>query len=788
MGILQKFRPFTWRKGLLLTFLSSVVLSLILCLALAGYVISVPPPPLWQGLTYSPLIMDRDGDLMRMGLSGDDKYRLRASLQEIPQHVRQAVILYEDRYYYIHPGVNPLAIIRAVTSMLSGGRRMGASTIAMQVVRLRYQLNTRTIKGKLQQMLLALQMVWHYGHDAVLEAYFSLAPYGGNIEGIRAASRIYFHQSVQNLTASQALALSLIPQNPQKRAFKSEEFGRLVFHPALEKARNTLHSQWNKHYPQWPVPEKAPPMRIFTLQELPRMAPHVTTEFLQGVKKSPYISHKIQSTLDKKNQLFIENTLKKFISAHALFGIHNATALLLHWPSMEVRALAGSADFYNDSIDGQVDGTKARRSPGSTLKPFIYALALDQGIIHPQTMLLDTPENFGEYNPENFDKQFQGPLAAHDALRLSRNMPAIALAARLNPSLFTLLQRAHMGLTHRVRHYGLSLVLGGAEVRMRDLVALYAMLANGGVWQPLRFTKDAPHDNTTPLLSPEAALATIYMLQSPLNSGSQAQKNFPVYYKTGTSNGLRDAWTVGMIGPYVLAVWVGNFDNSSNPMLVGSRVAVPLFKQMASGLLWQENLQDILGTKHKESRLIRLEVCRDTGDVQTELCTEKTHTWFIPGRSPIKNSGIYRKIWIDPKTNLRLCGPEEGAKEVVWEFWPSRLYQLFNQAGLHKPLPPALAKPCPYLMEEPWEINSLLIQSPQKNIVYHTAAQHGNTLPFSATSTAHATTIFWFVNQEYVGSSSPSKPFFWPMKVGKHRIYALDDLGQSQSMFLEVQP
>ncbi len=788
MEILQKFRPFTWRKGLLLTFLCSLILSLIFCLTLAGYIISVPPPPLWQGLTYSPLIMDRDGDLMRMGLSRDDKYRLRASLQEIPQHVRQAVILYEDRHYYIHPGVNPLAIMRAITSMLSGGRRMGASTIAMQVVRLRYQLKTRTIKGKLQQMLLALQLVWHYGHDAVLEAYFSLAPYGGNIEGIRAASRIYFHQSVQNLTVSQALALSLIPQNPQKRAFKSAEYGRLVFHPALEKARNTLHSQWNRHYPQWPVPEKAPPMRIFTLQELPRIAPHVTTEILQGLKKSPDISHKIHSTLDKKNQLFIENTLKKFIRANALFGIHNATALLVHWPSMEVRALAGSADFYNDTIDGQVDGTKARRSPGSTLKPFIYALALDQGIIHPQTMLLDTPENFGEYNPENFDKQFQGPLAAHDALRLSRNMPAIALAARLDPSLFTLLQRAHMGLTHRVRHYGLSLVLGGAEVRMRDLTALYAMLANGGIWQPLRFTKDAPHNNTIPLLSSEAALATIYMLQSPLNSGSHAQKNFPVYYKTGTSNGLRDAWTVGMIGPYVLAIWLGNFDNSSNPMLVGSRVAVPLFKQVASGLLWQENLQDILGTKHKQSKLIRLEVCRDTGDVQTELCTEKTHTWFIPGRSPIKNSGIYRKIWIDPKTGLRLCGPEEGAKEVVWEFWPSRLYQLFSQAGLHKPLPPALAQPCPHLMEEPWEINSLLIQSPQKNIVYHAAAQHVNTLPFSATSTAHATTIFWFVNQEYVGSSSPSKPFFWPMKVGKHHIYALDDLGQSQSILLEVQP
>ncbi len=781
-------RPFTWRKGLLASGLASGLILILCSITLVIYIACVPPPPLWQGLSYSPIILDNKNTLIRIGLSADDKYRLRAQLQSIPQHVRQAVLLYEDRHFYSHPGVNPLAIVRAMASMLVGGRRMGASTIAMQVARLRYNLHTRSIQGKLQQMLRALQLTWHYGHDTVLEAYFTLAPYGGNIEGIDAAARIYFHQSTQTLTATQALALSLIPQNPQRRAFKSTDFGRLVFHPTLEKARNVLHTQWNKHYPQLPVSPKAPPLRIYTAAELPRIAPHLTTEFLQQYKNSLAESHIIHSSIASKNQILLKNNIQKYVAHNVFFGLQNAMAMLVHWPSMEVRALVGSADFDNALIHGQVDGTKARRSPGSTLKPFIYAMALEQGLIHPQTMLMDTPEHFGEYNPENFDKQFQGPLPAHEALRLSRNMPAISLAARLDPPLHTFLQRGHMGLKHEMRHYGLSLVLGGAEIRLRDLMALYAMLANNGIWQPLRFTTDAPYSETTPLLSPEAALATLSMLETPLEKGQSTHKNFPLRYKTGTSNGLRDAWTIGIVGPYVLGVWLGNFDNSSNPMLVGSRVATPLFRQIAAALREQEGFQDILAEKYNKSKLVRLEVCRDTGDVQTELCTEKTHTWFIPGRSPIKNSGIYRKIWIDPKSNLRLCGPEEGAKEVVWEFWPSHLYQLFSQAGFHKPTPPAFATPCPFLVEEPWNVSSLLIQNPQKNITYHKQSTANTTLTFSATSTAHAKSIFWFVNKEYVGSSTPSAPFFWPMRVGKHIVYALDDLGQSATIPLTVEP
>ncbi len=762
---MPKLKNLNLKKLFLIVIAFFAGIFLIASLSLALYVVNTEPPPLWEGLSYSPIILDTDGKLMRMGLSKDDKYRLRARLDQIPVHARNAVLLYEDRYYYKHPGVNPLAILRAMGNMLSGSRRMGASTIAMQVARLRYGIMTRSIKGKLTQMLRALQLIYHHGHDDVLEAYFTLAPYGGNIEGIGAATRIYFRHSVQMLSPSQALTLSLIPQNPQARAFKSGKYGRLILPPKLEYVRNTLHANWNALYPEIPVPQKAPPLRISTVKELPRIAPHITTDFLQEVKNSLDEQHTIYSTIDSKHQLLIESSINRFLAQHASFNLHNATAMLVHWPSMQVSALAGSANFNNVNIDGQVDGTKARRSPGSTLKPFIYALALEQGLIHSQTVLLDTPKNFGEYNPENFDKQFQGPLSAADALRLSRNMPAIWLASRLDPSLYTFMQRSHMNLAEQVEHYGLSLVLGGAEVRMRDLVAMYAMLANGGVWQDLVYSKkvNSLENNmlsvtnkhygpklreSSALISAEAALVAAYMIEVPQYNVGHVHKSFPFRYKTGTSNGLRDAWAIGIIGPYVLAVWLGNFDNSANPMLVGSKVATPLFMQIARSLIREEQLTDLLANKYKETKLIHLEVCRDTGDVQTDLCAEKTYSWFIPGRSPVKNSGVYRKIWIDPKTNLRLCGPSPEGKEVVWEFWPSQLYQLFSQAGLHKPLPPAFAEPCPDFIAEPWEQNTINIQSPQQNVTYHFSTMAENKLNFSATSTAHAKTLFWFVNEE----------------------------------------
>lgn len=817
------------RKKLRTIFFTLYTLPVLCLAAVFCYIVFSPAPPLWENLSFSPLILDKRDSLMHIGLTNDDKYRMHARLEHLPQHVQNAVLLYEDQYFYKHPGVNIFSLFRAVKNLLTGQRRIGASTIAMQVARLRFKLVTNTFQGKLHQILLALQLIWHYGHKEILEAYFSLAPYGSNIEGIEAAARIYFHQSAQNLSHSQTLALCLVPQNPQARAFKNSIYnsGNLLEDTTFKNARDAIHTKWNNAFPKEKVSAKAPPLRVFAKEELLFLSPHISMEFLQKAHNNSqqFIA---STTIDIKQQNFLEKHIKEFISFSAIYGISNASAMLLHWPSMEVRALVGSADFFNTDIDGQVDGTKARRSPGSTLKPFIYALALDQGLIHPQTMLMDAPRSFAEYNPENFDKQFQGPLPAHEALRLSRNVPAIELASRIEPDLYNFLQRAQANFPQKADYYGLSLVLGGAELSMRDLVALYAMLANGGVWQNLKFLKhnnylkpslknttknieqqnsnlnsknftittaqqkqkidSAQTTNTIPLLSKEAALCTLYMLEEQDNALNIQKNKIPFRYKTGTSNGFRDAWTIGVIGPYILAIWVGNFDNTSNPMLVGSLVASPLYKNIATSLMWEENLSDIIGEKYKETRLLQIDVCRDTGDTQTDLCDETVKSWFIPGRSPIKNSQIYRKILLDKESGLRLCEPSEQSKEVVWEFWPSEVYALFAEAGIYKPLPPALADPnsaaCQNFYEEGVSLN---IQSPRHGIVYHMEDKKENKLAFIAASSAETKSLFWFVDEEFVGTSKPHEAFFWNMREGKFIIRALDDTGQIQERKLIIE-
>ena len=756
---------------------------------------TLPSPPLLEGVGFSPTVLDRHGTLLRMGLTDDEKYRVFTPLAEVSPQLVQAVLLYEDRHFYQHPGVNPLAMARAELSMLGGSRRMGGSTLTMQVVRLRLGLDTSTLRGKLVQMFRAVQVEWHHDKRAILEAYFNLAPYGGNVEGVGAAARLYFHRDARRLTLSESLALAVVPQNPGKRSPLNGS--------GLAEARATMHRLWAEragHAAELVVPM---PLRVHGPASLPFAAPHATTEVLEQAARAAAHAGAAQgsararpapgagrhvTTLDAPLQAFLEARLREFTVRGRPWRVRNAAALLLHWPSMEIRALAGSANFHDARIAGQVDGTRARRSPGSTLKPFIYGLALDQGLIHPQTLLLDTPRSFGGYDPENFDRLYRGPLPAHEALRASRNIPAIWLAARLSPDLFTLLRRAGVGFTQDAEHYGLSLVLGGAEVTMRELAGLYAMLANGGVWRPARLRQDevdnASTEQSVPLLSPEAAHVTLRMLEDPNRTLRTAGGEVPLRFKTGTSNGFRDAWTVGVAGPYVLAVWVGNFDNTANPLFVGGEVAAPLYLDLVRALGQRIDLADRVPAQEAGLGLVRLPVCVETGDTDTTLCAQTVPTWFIPGKSPSRPSGIYRTIWVDEATGLRACEPSSGTREEVWAFWPSDLRALFARAGIAKPVPPPFLPQCtaqdggggPAVPGA-----SPRIRVPKEGVRYQRRVHDDarNTMPLSASADADATTLFWFAGETFLGTSAPDAPLMWRPESGHHVIRVLDDRGRA---------
>lgn len=740
------------------------------------------PPPLLEGVSFAREVLDRQGRLLRMGLTPDGKRRIHVPLEAVAPAAVHALLLYEDQYFFRHPGVNPLSLLRAAAAWLGGGRRTGASTITMQVARLRMGLASGSWHSKIIQIWTALLMERHYSKRQILEAYFNLAPYGGNIEGIEAAARVYFHKSAFQLTVQEALALTVIPQNPVRR--------HPLHGPRFASARALLAARWimagTGEEEEPAAGETPPPLRIFSPSDLPFEAPHVAAELLAA----PGADSIVHSTISLPEQHLLERMLARFAARGAAYGLHNAAALLVHAPSREIRALAGSASFHNAGIAGQVDGSRARRSPGSTLKPFVYALALDQGLIHPMTLLADSPRSFGGYDPENFDRGFRGPLPAHEALKASRNLPAITLAQRLrDPGLYAFLKSAGVALPHDEEHYGLSLVLGGAEVSMRELTGLYAMLWNQGLHRPLRLTSGTgEHEAPARLLSPEAACITLTMLEHAQERVRSGNRNIPLRFKTGTSNGFRDAWTAGLLGEYVLVVWVGNFDNSANPLLVGGETALPLFTDMARALGRLLPLHDTLAERLSRLNVRSIPVCTATGDTDTSLCPDVTDTLFIPGVSPVRNSRIFQEILVDKASGLRACRPEPGRTERrVMEFWPSDLARIFAQAGIRKPAPPEWMPQC-----RPDNADSAgpppRIRIPKAGVTYHLqlSAPHRSRIPLTASAAPDATVIFWFAGDTLLGSSPPDAPLLWTPRPGSTELRAVDNLGRTARRTLRV--
>ena len=542
----------------------------LLCVIGIIYLHYAPKPPLATLYTNSTAINARHGELLRLTLAKDQQYRLWTPLAEIPDNIQQATLLYEDRWFYWHMGVNPVALLRSVWMTYGNKARQGASTITMQVARQVYGMNSRSISGKFGQIIAAFWLELRYSKAEILEAYLNIAPYSGNISGVNAASLIFFHKPVIQLSLIEALTLAVIPQNPVRRAPHKQ------LPLALLEARQRLWQNWLDKHPedQRYSADFDLPMRVNPRADKPFLAPHLSNWLLQHYPNDRIIN----STIDLAVQKNIKQLIDNYIEQNRSTGIRNASALLLDANTMQVLALVGSANFWDRKILGQVNGVFAKRSPGSTLKPFVYGLALDQGLIHPRTMLADTPASFGAFNPENFDGRFIGPITAQDALVRSRNIPALTLASKLSkPSLYGFLKQAGVSSLDTEAHYGLSVTLGGAEVTMEELAKMYALLANRGALRSVVYRTDLqePSETPVPLLSDAAAFITLDMLTNNIRPDTKRRAKPKVAWKTGTSWGFKDAWTAGIIGHYVLVVWLGNFDNAGNTAFVGIQAAAP---------------------------------------------------------------------------------------------------------------------------------------------------------------------------------------------------------------------
>ncbi|PYJ56611.1 MAG: penicillin-binding protein 1C [Verrucomicrobia bacterium] len=737
----------------------------------------LPKPPLLDGISFSQCVRDRNGKLLRVTLSADQKFRIWTPLEDISADLIDATLRYEDKYYAHHPGVNPLALARCALDLLRFHRvTAGGSTITMQLARLRFHLHTRNISGKLEQIIRSVELERHYSKNEILEAYLNLAPYGRNIEGAGAASQIYFDKPASKLSRPEAVALSVIPQSPTRRALHIDRDNHSI---------NLAQSNW---YDRAKIDSNAEfSMRNFQ----PRMqteqkffAPH----FVQQVLESSHGRDQIITTLDFEKQRAIERRVTGYIASNRNRSIENAAVLLVDTRTMDVLAQVGSADFNNAAINGQVDGTRSPRSPGSTLKPFVYALALEQGLIHPLSILADAPRSFGEYNPENFDREFLGPIRACDALARSRNVPAVELASHVaHPTLYQFLNTADVHLPKPESFYGLALPLGGAEVSLQDLVRLYAALANNGQLRLLRRIENDPVAKSRRILSPEAAFLTLEMLGNvprPEMNCADGTHSAPVYWKTGTSHGFRDAWSIAVFDHYVLGVWVGNFDGRANPAFVGRTAAAPLLFQIIDSLraAWPE--PSVPHLPPPGSNLKRVEFCALSGDLPNQFCTQHVEGWFIPGVSPIKTCDVHREVLVDVASGLRVP-LDDGTRQLrreVYEFWPGEFLTLFEQAGIPRRVPP------PFLPNNGSELASRsgqkpVIVSPSKKEIVLASTKR---IPLRAKAEGDVREIFWFAGKQFVGKAAPNQVVEWTATAGDYEITALDDHGRADSHSVTV--
>jgi penicillin-binding protein 1C len=790
-----------------------------------------------SAIPFSRAYAGRDGRLFHIFLTADDKYRLWTPLADFPPALVEAVLLQEDRYFYGHRGINPAAMFRAGwETYIKKSRRMGASTITMQLARLRYGLYTRNLGGKIHQSLRAIFLEICLSKQEILEAYLNLAPLGGNIEGFGAASWYYFNKSPGELTMGEILMLAVIPQNPGRRAPLVSSESRAL--PELMEARLILYESWVALHPEDSVFRAEMEMPPYLARRFPRRAPHLA-EYLnvrygepgQGTerqtagnrKPGPETGGTFLTTLNLNFQNILERELEAYLVRNRGWGIRNGSILLLDWTSMEVLAAVGSADYADDEIQGQVNGFASKRSPGSTLKPFVYALAMEQGLIHPETMLKDSPRGFSEYTPDNYQGGFKGPVKAWFALVDSRNIPAVQLAGSIhNPDLHDFLVKAGITGLKEKTHYGLSAVLGTTDLTMLELAGLYAALPNNGTLRAPHFLLNetgAEPGEAGRILSPQAAAVTLDMLKrnpAPDDTRYGAGRSFPVAYKTGTSIGFKDAWSIAVFDRYVLAVWLGNFSGEGNSAFIGRLTATPLQFRIIDALIAGIPADGFLPPRPMPEGLAQVSVCAVSGDIPNEDCPQVLDTWFIPGVSPIHRCRIHRRVYIDTRTGYRTDETAESyITSEVREFWPTDLLEIFAQAGLPRFLPPPYPPKTTASPGEPGNsggsgnsgepedtaVGGTLsrpaetagfppsIISPLSNTTYILRPQDDrrNRIVLLAEADQDSGDIFWFANTLFLGRAKPYERFLWQGEPGLWDIAAVDSRGRSAGLRVSIE-
>ena len=731
---------------------------------------------------HSTMVLDNEDRILRVFLNEQEQWCLPSLHDDvIPSKLETAVLVYEDRSFFYHPGINFWAILRAFYMNVKYGKVVsGGSTITMQVVRLASQ-NSRTIPHKLLEIFQAVKLEIKFSKKQILKMYLDHAPYGRNIVGIRAASLKYFGREPENLTWSEAATLAVLPNAPglispgrQQQKLISKR-NRLL--ETLLK-RNIIDEATCDLSKMELMPDVVYP--------LPMLAPHLTRQAANEANSSL-----IRTTLNKQIQYDTEIILTQQAEYLQSIGINNICALICKTETGEIAAYCGSQDFRDSKRNGQVDGVQAARSPGSTLKPFLYALCMDDGILLPETKLNDVPTYFGAFSPENAGKNYDGLVTAHEALVRSLNVPAVRLLYTYGyVEFYECLKAAGIStLFRRSDDYGLTLIIGGAEATLFDLTGLYRGLGNRGRFGKLHWNKADEFKNETQIISSGACYLTLDIMQDVSRPGAeyywhQYENQWSLAWKTGTSFGNRDAWAIGISPEWTIGVWVGNFTGEGNPALSGAASAGPI-------------LFDIFNSLPKDTeknwfvpplQLTKVSICKNSGFLATENCPHKIDVWAPENMKPLKFCPYHKKRFLNDVETFTVCSHcwEEGHyhEKSILEY-PPIVAKYLKKRGQ---IVPRLIPHNPHCDRVQQDKTIEIIYPTSESVIYIPKDIGGikQKVTIKIANRNEQSRIFWYLDSIYLGTTEDEDEMSLDIVKGRHKLYITNEFGDDDEVSFKV--
>lgn len=741
------------------------------------------------------VISSRDNELLGAMIAEDGQWRFPHN-DTIPDKFKTCILQFEDEYFYYHPGFNPISIFKAFKDNLSSQRtKRGGSTLTQQVIRLSRKSPSRTYFEKIKEMILATRLELRASKDQILTYYSSHAPFGGNVVGLDAASWRYFNRDASQLSWSESATLAVLPNAPgliypgknQEELFNKRN--RLLKKLMEKEIIDTLTYQLSiaEEMPQKPY-------------ALPQVAPHL----LQRAMQNHYGQH-IATTIKKPIQDQVNRIVYNNYHHLKQNGIYNAAVLVLDVKTRQVLAYVGNTPTDEDH-EKNVDVIDKPRSTGSILKPFLYAAMLDAGDILPHTLVADVPSQYGSYNPENFNKQFDGAVPASRALSRSLNVPSVRMLQSFGLDRFYhYLKALHLrDLNQSANHYGLSLILGGAESNLWDLCKSYAALSStlnhfndtsseyfsNEFCEPI-FIKgevlDFGKSSSEKILFDAASIYLTYESLKEVNR-PEGNENWEFYdsskqiaWKTGTSFGFRDAWAIGTTKDYVVGVWVGNADGEGRPGLVGVQTAAPILFDVF----------DILPKSEWFSKpydeMQEVDLCAESGYRASPNCPNKTPT-FIQ-RAGLKTSPcpFHVLVHLDQNEHYQVNSSCEDLSTMVHKSWfvlpPLMEYYYKAQNPFYKALPP--------FRDDCLGVSGVgmdFIYPKDRNSIFlpKDFDGHTNDLILKVAHSKPETLIFWYLDEVYLGSTKDIHEFAMRPKPGKHVVTVVDAFGNESKRWIEI--